>query len=537
MPVHLFDLQIPAVIRSICDHLDRRSALAMSLTRRAFLDPGLDSVWYSLDSFEPLLACLPTDLWRIEEKKIRDRSTLTSVYYLNRALVPSDADRYLKGYAHRIRHLKADIYNAKRIPSVELLQALQVVTYFEPGALAPNIRTFDWIPGNRIERKFSLEYSNNIQPFMPLFVGAKVTELTFNMKSCLPLQALTLLSMANAKRLDLLKNQYLGSETAKFADDYLKSSTWNHLKRLQIKTLLPSTILYLATLPQLSMLSINSLKANDWHISATERRSRRPIEGFSCLRELGIADADTVSTITGFLQHLPTLNKLEALDGMALARCSSEEGQDVIDTIAGHLLNPDNFQRLGLFDGETGPIPDYEPGEDNEYTPPITIAPLYVFKRLNYIAMGLSQWISITPDDIAQMRTAWAEVETLDIVENRLVDPAPLIDHTHLLYLLDGCPSLVKLGLRFDATRISGEETGGPFYQLYELNIGGSTISSPISVFKFLETNFPQLERLDASSFGGDFEHVHNMYRARWKEVKDAVTEWWEVPEDAVAGN
>ncbi|KAF6761317.1 hypothetical protein DFP72DRAFT_37495 [Ephemerocybe angulata] len=552
MPGHLGHLQIPEVLHLICDELDRSSALAMSLTCRAFLEPGLDSLWRSLDSFEPLLACLPVDLWRIEQKNIRDRSTLTSVYCLNRALVPSDVDRYLTQYAPRIRHITADIYNAKRIPSLELLQALQEVTKSQPGALAPLLRSLDWIPGDMIKLEFGLEYSNNIQPFMPLFVGANLTRLTFNMKSSLPLQALTLL--ATAKRLDRLETLWFGSETAKFADDYLRSSTWNHLKCLIITNFPPSTILHLATLPQLSTLTMAGLQGSDWRISATECRSRRPIEGFSCLRRLNF-NGDTVSTITGFLQHLPTLNKLEALDACALDRCSSEEGQDVIDTIA-ELVNPDNFHRLLLFDGDSmrpaldesdeelddldapeypfpSRSPDSESGEDNGYTPPITIAPLYVFKRLKYIAMGLSQWISIGPDDIAQMRTAWAEVETLDIVENRSVDPSPLIDHTHLLYLLDGCPSLRKLGLRFDATRVSGEETGGPFYELSVLNVGGSTIASPRSVLKFIRTNFPNVELND---------DVYNMYMARWEEVRVALIEsWvppgWEVPEDALAGN
>lgn len=507
----------------------------MSLTRRAFLEPGLDSLWHTLDSFEPLLACLPTDLWRIEEKKFGNQHrydyqhrTPPSVYYLNRALVPSDVDRYLTQYAPRIRHIKGVIYDAKRIPSLELLQALQEVTGSQPGALAPHIRSFEWIPRNFVEtlNPFGLEYSNNIQPFMPLFVGANLTKLAFNMEPCLPLQALTLLS--TAKQPNFLENLDLGSDTAKFADDYLRASTWNHLKCLQITTLLPSTILYLANLPQLSMLSINSLKAKDWGISATERRSCRPIEGFSCLTELCI-DADTVSTITGFLQHFPTLNKLETLEAFARARCSSEgEAQAAIDTIT-ERLNSDSLMDLRICDSiGNRDVPDYAPQEDSEYRPPIKIAPFYIFKRLKFINVVFSHWISITPDDIAQIRTVWTEVEFLEIHENCPVDPSPLIDHTHLLYLLSGCPSLVTLALRFDATRVSGEETGGPYFKLTELNVGCSTISSPASVWKFIEANFPHLERLEAGSLGKDSEHLHNMNMARWKKVQDALDDRWD---------
>ncbi|KAF6753323.1 hypothetical protein DFP72DRAFT_902750 [Ephemerocybe angulata] len=519
MPSHL---QIPEVVRSICNELDRSSALAMSLTCRAFLEPGLDSLWHSLDSFEPLLACLPADLWRIEQKNIRDRKTLTSVYCLNRALVPADIDRYLARYAPRIRHLKADIYNAKRVPSLELLQALQVVTDFQQGALAPLIRSFHWIPGDMIELEFGLEYSNNIQPFMPLFVGASVTKLTFNMKSSLRLHALTLL--ATAKRLAFLETLVLGSETVKFADDYLRSSPWNHLKHLEIKTFLPSAIPYMASIPQLTRLFITSLEEfprrypND--AGATGRQNPLPIQGFSCLKVLCI-EADAVTTITGFLQHLPKLNKVETLDATAFARCSCErEAQDVLDTIA-ERLNSDSLMELRICDS-MGNVPDYAPREDNEYRPPIMIAPFYIFQRLKYIAAGFSHWISITPDDIAQMRTVWTKIETLDIGESCPVDPGPLIDHTHLLHLLEGCPSLKTVGLRFDATRVSGKETGGPF-NLGRLNVSGSTISSSTSVLKFIRTNLPHLEILDASFIGAKSEHVQDMYTTRWRVVEDAL--------------
>ncbi|KAF6761341.1 hypothetical protein DFP72DRAFT_959293 [Ephemerocybe angulata] len=519
MPGHL---QIPEVVRSICNELDRSSALAMSLTCRAFFEPGLDSLWHSLDSFEPLLACLPADLWRIEQKNIRDRNTLTSVHCLKRALVPADVDRYLTRYAPRIRRLKADIYKAKRVPSLELLQALQVVTDFQPGALAPLLRSFRWIPGDMIKLEFGLEYSNNIQPFMPLFVGASVTNLMFNMKSSLRLHALTLL--ATAKRLPYLETLVLGSETVQFADDYLRSSPWNHLKHLEIKTFLPSAIPYMASIPQLTRLFITSLEEiprrypND--SGATGRQIPLPIQGFSCLKVLSIKAA-TCSTIIGFFQHLPTLTKLQELIAFALARCSSErEAQDTIDAIA-ERLNPNIFWDLQLCDS-VGNVPDYAPKEDSEYRPPITIAPFYIFKRLKFITVGFSHWISITPDDIARMRTAWTKIETMDIVETCPIEPAPLIDHTHLLHLLDGCPSLKTVGLRFDATRVSGKETGGPF-NLGVLIVSGSTISSPTSVLKFIRANLPHLKSLDATFLGVDFEHVQNMYTTRWRAVVDAL--------------
>lgn len=41
----------------------------MGLACKAFLEPAVDRLWRSLTSFEPLVACLPEDLLRSEEKE------------------------------------------------------------------------------------------------------------------------------------------------------------------------------------------------------------------------------------------------------------------------------------------------------------------------------------------------------------------------------------------------------------------------------------------------------------------------------------
>lgn len=60
-------LQIPEIIRSICDEATSKTALSIALASRDFLQPGLDSIWSEIDDFEAIVACLPSDLWRIEE--------------------------------------------------------------------------------------------------------------------------------------------------------------------------------------------------------------------------------------------------------------------------------------------------------------------------------------------------------------------------------------------------------------------------------------------------------------------------------------
>lgn len=59
-------LQIPEIIRYICDEMGPKDALSAALTSRQFLQPGLDSIWNEIDGFEAIIACLPSDLWRID---------------------------------------------------------------------------------------------------------------------------------------------------------------------------------------------------------------------------------------------------------------------------------------------------------------------------------------------------------------------------------------------------------------------------------------------------------------------------------------
>lgn len=59
-------LQIPEVVRFICDGLDGKSAYSMALVAKRFLEPALDVRWRELTSFVPIIRCLPDDVWTME---------------------------------------------------------------------------------------------------------------------------------------------------------------------------------------------------------------------------------------------------------------------------------------------------------------------------------------------------------------------------------------------------------------------------------------------------------------------------------------
>ena len=65
-------LEVVDVLQFICDELDRKSAFHLALASRAFLEPALDRIWHELDSFAPLVSCLPEDLVTAERVELDD---------------------------------------------------------------------------------------------------------------------------------------------------------------------------------------------------------------------------------------------------------------------------------------------------------------------------------------------------------------------------------------------------------------------------------------------------------------------------------
>lgn len=62
-------LRTPEIVLSICEQIPlglKKTALSFALTTRAFLEPGLDRVWHTIASVEPIMACTPDELWSWE---------------------------------------------------------------------------------------------------------------------------------------------------------------------------------------------------------------------------------------------------------------------------------------------------------------------------------------------------------------------------------------------------------------------------------------------------------------------------------------
>jgi hypothetical protein len=68
-------LSIPEVIRLVCNELDVKSSRATALTCRALLEPSLDRLWHTIETFEPFISCLPPIAFNVVREEVPDKFT------------------------------------------------------------------------------------------------------------------------------------------------------------------------------------------------------------------------------------------------------------------------------------------------------------------------------------------------------------------------------------------------------------------------------------------------------------------------------
>ncbi|KAF9228708.1 hypothetical protein BS17DRAFT_744743, partial [Gyrodon lividus] len=126
----------------------------LAQTCRAFSEPSLDILWYNLRSLEPLVKCLPRDLWR--------HSARTGSLVVMRPLLAEDW-RILRGYARRARSLTVPANQASKLDR-NFVSAMAGVPY--NGPLLPNLRRLYWRDG-----------SEALSPLLRVFLGPSLNVL------------------------------------------------------------------------------------------------------------------------------------------------------------------------------------------------------------------------------------------------------------------------------------------------------------------------------------------------------------------------
>lgn len=501
---------VPEIFQIISNDLDKPSCLAMALTSRTFLEPALDSLWFSIESFEPIIACLPKNAWKRHPSY---ESTVVSEYHhlstleklilipqtTGRTLEPVDLRRYLTFYAPRIRRIFFDFDLDRNLYlSIEALQALQLSTNHRCGALAPLLQHFRWPLYDSIDQAFGGDFANKLYPFMSLFIPDNLVSMdigchrhpaAFNPLFMSSLRSATG-RLTSLKRLDIGGN---GREDVN-RDRFVTSSAWGGLEAVTIGKHEAEVIIHLASLPRLRTLQIDMPGR-----VPTLRTSNTGL--FPSLQILK-TECWSLAYAEDILQYLPPNNVVHTLAFTCEFSNSRDEYEDPL-LLVGRYCNSHILERLELRDLGRRYIRSFaldkavEPAFASQE--PFDLDPLYNFRKLKHLEVNIMGGIRVAPDDIQRIHASWPEIQYLDVRSSLSIsDRLPLLNHHHIIDLLAEIPSIRTLGLRFDATNIAEQEPiPDKLFLLNKLCVGETPLCSPARVLNFLKTYFPKLRDLE----------------------------------------
>ncbi|KAF5332635.1 hypothetical protein D9611_005387 [Ephemerocybe angulata] len=535
-------LQIPEVLNSICEELNPPDALSVALTSRAFLEPGLDSVWYEIKSFDPLISCLPDDLWLAKQVTSHQpgmgRMSTATVLFVKKTIKPKHLKRYLSFYAPRIRSFELKTQHCKKLLSRTSLQALQLATDHQPGVFSPCLKecTIYWISFQGIQQMMG-NYKEDVAPYMSLFFGCSVESLLLSLEEVPdesedPLLAASVALMG--RRFPHVKDLVFEAPSLgwslEVAHDFFASSSWSYLQELSLQYATPRLVRQLATFPCLSSLYIYDNQRQrhpDWD---TPLPPYTPLgeDGFPALRELELT-LDKITDAIHFLRLMSPNNKLKELQCNAYAKgCTSEECQTVIDAIRDH-CNPLTLESVSLcapeeYFNDPQAIEQIDLASEDL----VDLSPLYRFSKLRSLEIQFEGSVQFAEAQIPEISRAWPDLDNLELC-TRFSNPdrIPSMNHHGLLRLLQACPKIDSLGLRIDTTQLNSKEevSNAGTFPLKYLCFGDSPICSPSLVVAFLRTHFPDLPSLETTYIKRANEAQETLLDRRWKMVKETLKE------------
>ncbi|KAJ3514214.1 hypothetical protein NMY22_g14818 [Coprinellus aureogranulatus] len=519
-------LRVSEVVSTVYAFLQPKHALDLALTCRTLLEPGLDEIWRDIQSFDPLIACMPEDLWREEFAPDEHEQLGCKVLFLRRELKREDLDNYLTRYAKRVRFFSLNLKGGSRVLSGEALHALALVMDFRPGIFAPLLKQFGWPCDLDLQYFFGESVSRSLPPHMPLFLGEQTTRIHITLRtSSSPLYLTTVRAALDRlrpglKTLDVLESSAMSSTTSapSLTDQYIIPYIWDNLESLSVSALSDNLLRHIVSLPGLRILKVSKLLRPGTNATPVTN-------GFSALGSLQVG-SDVFSDMECILRLLPSNNELKSLQWSTFNCTTLSDRRGALQLVQ-RFCNPLKLSSLTLGEGISCDEPAEEP-VDMDLDQDIDLSPLLGFRNLQNLALTLEAPVFIAPGDVTKLATAWPNLQHLNLCSSLYTSYIPRIKHIDVVALASSLPLLQTLGLRFDATEVNGNEPQAhPSLRLRTLSVGASPICSPSRVAAFIDRQFPNLHHLgiyysDRPSNPAE----HSMLDTRWQAVYDA---WYEL--------
>ncbi|KIJ68193.1 hypothetical protein HYDPIDRAFT_36695 [Hydnomerulius pinastri MD-312] len=470
-------LKITDIQQIICDHLpvdpedpvwsnqpDRPTLYALARTCRAWVEVALNRLWSYLSSYEPLLRCLPKDVWSPGDR-----------WRLCRRLRSEEWDTFQK-YARRVRCLRVvwigvrsqRLFGALSHLPIPLLPNLQLLAIEDFGNAGP-------------------EWGNCWRPLLSSTITqvhiSSDRDALFNS----PRSILWALgeSCPNIKEFDLNTNA-LGKEVTQ---SFLSTiQHWKHLATLTTYAADTQTMLHFSSLQSLTSLSV-TIFAKSYSAWALPDANIifPPTLKYVSLEVLGSFDLLALSLASVYL----SVTTLEiTIHG---ARSSSGDTGRLHKLLATN-VSSDHLQSLTLF---------WRSEEDPDGLSLNVLRPLFQFRLLHTLYLVAHSPSDLDDAVMTELARSFPLLKDFSYRNNRVERPS--ITHRGLVSLLKSCPKLHGLSLAFDATGITTEmmkqyeDEEILNTQIGEINVCSSPITDPAPVALFLKAIMPGLRTVDST--------------------------------------
>ncbi|KAF9448667.1 hypothetical protein P691DRAFT_32469 [Macrolepiota fuliginosa MF-IS2] len=474
--------------------------VSLACTCRAWSEIALDELWCTIDTFTPLVKCMPRDLWRLEDRLV----------VLNRSLLTSDMEIFRK-YASRVKAMDHLEYHSDMhtLTHVSIYQAL-FLAY--DGCLLPNLEELSW----RV-------LSSELFPYLRLFLSPQLKRLNLaiDMRFYDQLSLLNTLSIASPHISDLT----IGYSNRYHPDSLVSGQRlpgvvpgWNNLSRLHLTDITLDGLLSIAKAPYIRELELDCMRSL-WVPSSQQADNQRQLFAALHALERPFPSLEYLTLETDSLPATDVTKLLGIFRDIRLSRLSLT--LDFIDDTASMIGDLFQIVRLRCNTHTLRAFAFYHPYLSLHFA---AIAPLLSFSALEEVRISLCEATSISEEEATQIASSWADIRTLSIGCYTPEPSSP--SNTTLLALIPlakGCSKLESLELTIHvshtvARRIlqeNPEKTRGVRNtSLKCLAVQESAVSHSAFVALFLSNIFPNLRAI---------VYVDGDSADQWREISQVL--------------
>ncbi|KAG0701008.1 hypothetical protein DFH29DRAFT_587695 [Suillus ampliporus] len=485
-------LQNIDIICAICLYVHHGSLPALASTCRIFERPALDVLWRNLQSVEPLVRCLPSDLFGI------DHGCMT-------LLKPLDAKMWdvLCKYTSRVH----SITQLGRLAVIEPLGSLMLLCPSAPASLFPNLRKLTWHTDGTYCAAAFLRMS--LVPTL-LFLDIQISSASSMFLSVLS----SLGTLCPHLWRMTVKSPSATSDSLRKTSPFIAQSIsqLHHLRILSIWDLGNQGIEHLMQLQALHTLWLDLKVSSVW-----DRRSHLRFPGFHDLSSLTLY-IDNLNHASDFLSSLQVISS-ESITLRFTATYPSASASTTLSQFFAILQDTCDHDKLGSL--------TLVESLRQVHTKPDVFTPLHTCRNLTRLLIEKGFDISMADEELCQLVRAWPKLEVLTISRFVAINDTTIPTFRGLIGLLRLCPALTSLTLVIDTTDLQDMDFQTPGdgicnKQIKNLVLSNSPIDTPLYVALILSGLFPYMDRVELNcwdSAPNNLSHQKQSAMKQWESV------------------